>query len=38
MTSYGYPRHIRVTIGKHEENVRFLEGLEAVLRHPASGH
>jgi histidinol-phosphate aminotransferase len=38
MTSYGYPRHIRVTIGKHEENVRFLECLEAVLRHPASGH
>ena len=38
MTSYGYPRHIRVTIGKHEENVRFLECLEAVLRHPASAH
>jgi histidinol-phosphate aminotransferase len=38
MTSYGYPRHIRVTIGKHEENVRFLKAFEAVLRHPASGH
>ncbi len=38
MTSYGYPRYIRVTIGKHEENVRFLEALEAVLRYPSSGH
>jgi len=37
MTSYGYPRHIRVTIGKHEENIRFLEALEKVLRHPGSG-
>jgi histidinol-phosphate aminotransferase len=31
MTSYGYPQHIRVNIGKHEENVRFLEALEQVL-------
>jgi histidinol-phosphate aminotransferase len=38
MTSYGYPRHIRVTIGKHEENIRFLEALETVLRHQVSGH
>lgn len=38
MTSYGYPRHIRVTIGKHDENIRFLEALEAVLRHQVSGH
>jgi histidinol-phosphate aminotransferase len=32
MTSYGYPRHIRVTIGKHEENVRFLKALEKVIQ------
>jgi histidinol-phosphate aminotransferase len=38
LTSYGYPRFIRVTIGKHDENVRFLEALKAVLRYPASRH
>jgi histidinol-phosphate aminotransferase len=31
MTSYGYPQHIRVTIGKHEENVRFLEAFKKVI-------
>jgi len=31
MTSYGYPQHIRVTIGSHEENIRFLEALERVI-------
>ena len=31
MVSYGYPRHIRVTIGKHEDNVRFMEALEKVI-------
>ncbi len=31
MTSYGYPQHIRVNIGKHDENIRFLEALEQVL-------
>jgi len=31
MTSYGYPQHIRVTIGQHEENIRFLETLERVI-------
>jgi histidinol-phosphate aminotransferase len=31
MTAYGYPRHIRVTAGKHEENIRFLEALEKVI-------
>jgi len=31
MTSYGYPRHIRVTVGRHEENIRFLEALEKVI-------
>ena len=32
MTAYGYPRHIRVTIGRREENVRFLEALERVIK------
>ena len=31
MTSYQYPQHIRVNVGKHEENVRFLEALQQVL-------
>ncbi len=31
MTSYGYAHHIRVNIGKHEENIRFLEALEQVI-------
>ena len=31
MTSYSYPQHIRVNIGKHEENIRFLEALKQVL-------
>jgi len=31
MTSYGYPQHIRVTIGKHDENIRFLKALEKVI-------
>ena len=31
MTSYGYPQHIRINIGKPEENIRFLEALEQVL-------
>ncbi len=30
MTTYGYPQHIRVTIGRREENLRFLEVLEKV--------
>jgi histidinol-phosphate aminotransferase len=32
MTSYGYPRHIRVNIGIREENMRFLEALEQVIQ------
>jgi histidinol-phosphate aminotransferase len=32
MTAYGYPQHIRVTIGQREENVRFLEALERVIK------
>jgi histidinol-phosphate aminotransferase len=31
MTAYGYRQHIRVNIGKHEENIRFLEALEKVI-------
>ncbi len=31
MTSYGYAGYIRVNIGKHEENIRFLEALEKVI-------
>jgi histidinol-phosphate aminotransferase len=31
LTAYGYPQHIRVTVGKHEENMRFLEALERVI-------
>ena len=31
MTSYGYSDYIRVNIGKHEENIRFLEALEKVI-------
>ena len=31
MTAYGYPQHIRVTVGRHEENLRFLEVLEKVI-------
>jgi histidinol-phosphate aminotransferase len=31
MASYSYPEYIRVNIGLHSENVRFLEALEAVL-------
>lgn len=31
MTPYGYSGYIRVTIGKHEENIRFLEALEKVI-------
>jgi histidinol-phosphate aminotransferase len=35
MDVYGFPEHIRVTIGLPEENARFLDALAAVL--PASG-
>ncbi|RJP93980.1 MAG: histidinol-phosphate transaminase [Desulfobacteraceae bacterium] len=32
MVSYGYPEYIRVTVGTHAENARFLEALERVLK------
>ena len=31
MGGYGYPRHIRVTVGLPEENDRFLEEVESLL-------
>jgi histidinol-phosphate aminotransferase len=31
LSAYGYPQYIRVTVGKHEENIRFLEALEKVI-------
>jgi histidinol-phosphate/aromatic aminotransferase/cobyric acid decarboxylase-like protein len=31
MRSYGYPQYIRVNVGLHEENVRFVEALKTVL-------
>jgi histidinol-phosphate aminotransferase len=32
MTAYGYPRHVRVSVGLPEENRRFIAALEQVLR------
>lgn len=31
MTDYGYPQYIRINIGLHDENVRFITALDAVL-------
>jgi histidinol-phosphate aminotransferase len=31
MKSYGYPNYIRVNVGLHEENVRFLQALEKSM-------
>ncbi|MGB9500353.1 MAG: histidinol-phosphate transaminase [Dissulfuribacterales bacterium] len=31
MISYGYPEYIRINVGTHEENVRFLNALKKVL-------
>jgi len=31
MKSYGYPNYIRVNVGLHEENIRFLKALEKSL-------
>lgn len=36
MTSYGYPRYIRVSAGTPEENRRFVRALEQVV-HPGAG-
>jgi histidinol-phosphate aminotransferase len=32
MMSYGYPEYIRITIGTHAENIRFLNALKTVLK------
>jgi histidinol-phosphate aminotransferase len=37
MKLYGFPTSLRVTIGRHEDNERFLEGLARVARAPARG-
>jgi histidinol-phosphate aminotransferase len=31
MTSYGYPNYIRINVGLHKENVRFLNALEKII-------
>jgi histidinol-phosphate aminotransferase len=33
MTSYGFPQYIRINVGLHNENERFLSALDRVLRH-----
>jgi histidinol-phosphate aminotransferase len=35
MKLYGFPTSLRVTIGRHEDNEKFLEGLARVARMPA---
>jgi histidinol-phosphate aminotransferase len=37
MKLYGFPTSLRVTIGRHEDNEKFLEGLARVARMPARG-
>jgi len=37
MKLYGFPMSLRVTIGRHEDNEKFLEGLARVARIPARG-
>jgi histidinol-phosphate/aromatic aminotransferase/cobyric acid decarboxylase-like protein len=32
MVSYGYPEYIRINAGTREENKRFLEAFEKVIR------
>jgi histidinol-phosphate aminotransferase len=34
MKLYGFPTSVRVTVGRHEENEKFLEALHRVLAHP----
>ena len=31
MTSYGYPDYIRINVGLHNENVRFIKALEKAI-------
>lgn len=37
MKLYGFPTSLRVTIGRHEDNETFLEGLARVAKMPARG-
>jgi len=37
MKLYGFPTSLRVTIGRHEDNEKFLEGLARVARMPERG-
>jgi histidinol-phosphate aminotransferase len=37
MKLYGFPTSLRVTIGKHEDNEKFLEGLARIAKVPARG-
>ena len=37
MKLYGFPTSLRVTIGKHEDNEKFLEGLTRVARMSTRG-
>lgn len=32
MTGYGYPQYIRINVGLHEENLRFISALDTVLQ------
>jgi histidinol-phosphate aminotransferase len=32
MTAYGFPKHIRITVGLPEENLRCIEALRRVLK------
>jgi histidinol-phosphate aminotransferase len=38
MVSYGYSEYIRVTVGTHAENTRFLEALERVISRREASH
>ncbi len=37
MVSYGYPRYIRINTGTREENIRFLDAFEAVMKPDEAG-
>jgi len=37
MKLYGFPTSLRATIGRHEDNEKFLEGLTRVARMPRAG-
>ncbi len=37
MKLYGFPTSLRVTVGKHEDNEKFLEGLARIAKVPSRG-